>query len=144
MPNFIDNVVSFFSPQLGCEREAWRQELERLKNYDAAQGGRLNGGWIAVNEPAEYSDRNSRDLVRARARDLERNSDMMGGLVSAFKRNVIGSGYTLQASTGDDALDDQIEAEWKNWCKKQNCDFISQDIYRQRRDSVPAANDRSR
>lgn len=129
MASALDSIIKYFNPERAYEREAWRQQLELLEKangYDGAGRDRLNGGWRVWNEPAEYTDRVGRDTVRARARDLERNSDMMGSVISAFKRNVIGYGYQLQAVTGDTELDDKIEAEWKNWCKKQNCDITGQ------------------
>lgn len=75
MGNWLDNLIGFISPEAGYERTAWRQSLEELRNYDAGDYGRLNAHWRALNDSAEYTDRGSRDTVRARARDLERNSD---------------------------------------------------------------------
>ena len=127
MENFLDRIIGWFDPQRAYMRAAWREQVEyQRQSYDAAGRDRLNGGWRVYNEAAEFTDRVGRDVIRARARDLERNSDMAGGLISAFKRNVIGSGYTLQANTGDSELNDKIEREWKNWCKKQHCDITGQ------------------
>ena len=124
---WIDRVIGWFDPQRAVMRAAWRDQLDAKRSaYDAAGYDRLNSRWRTFNEAAEFTDRSGRDVIRARARDLERNSDMAGGLTSAFKRNVIGSGYTLQAQTGDPDLDDKIEREWKNWCKKQHCDITGQ------------------
>ena len=128
---WIDNLIGFFSPEAACRREAWRQQLSELRGYDAGNYGRLNVAWRATNESAEFTDRNSRDVVRARARDLERNSDMANGLISAFVRNVVGHGFTLQAATGDTVLDDNIEALWREWTKKQNCDVTGQQSFDQ-------------
>ena len=72
----FDKIMAAISPRRACEREAWRQQLEILRGYDAAGYGRLNAGWRVRNESAEVTDRFSRDVVRARARDLERNSDI--------------------------------------------------------------------
>ena len=73
---FLDNIITAISPEAGYKREAWRQALEELRGYDAASHGRLNSGWRVFNESAELTDRYSRDVIRARARDLERNSDI--------------------------------------------------------------------
>ena len=129
MATILDSLIGIVSPRRAYMRDAWRMQhawLLKSSGYDAASRERLNGGWRAVNEPAQFTDQFSRDTVRARARDLERNSDMTGALISAFKRNVIGYGYTLQASTGNPKLDDQIETEWKRWCRKQHCDITGQ------------------
>ena len=81
---FIDNVIAALSPKRAYEREAWRQGLEAMRGYDAAGFGRINSGWRAHNESAEITDRYSRDVVRARARDLERNSDILQAVVLAY------------------------------------------------------------
>lgn len=129
--NWLDNLISFFSPEWGARREAWRQNLEEIRNYDAGDYSRGNANWRVMNQSAEYTDKYSRDNVRARARDLERNSDMMNSVIGAYKRNVIGGGYTLQTKTGNDKLNDTIEAAWKKWCKKQNCDVTGTQSFMQ-------------
>ena len=63
--NIFDSMVAAISPRRACEREAWRQQLEILRNYDAAGYGRLNAGWRVHNESAEITDRMSRDVVRS-------------------------------------------------------------------------------
>ena len=120
--NWLDNLIGWFSPELGARREAWRQVLEEQRHYDAGNHSRLNANWRATNQSAEYTDRYSRDAVRARARDLERNSDMMNSVIGPFVRNVIGKGLVLQAETKNTKLNGEIEQLWKIWCKKRNCD----------------------
>lgn len=122
MGNFLDNLIGFISPEAGARREAWRRNLEEMRHYDAGNYDRLNAGWIAYNQSAEQTDRYNRDTVRARARDLERNSDMAGSVIGAYKRNIVGLGVTLQANTPNEALNEAIEDAWKEWCKKRNCD----------------------
>lgn len=120
--NWLDSAISFLSPQWGAKRAAWRSSLEEMRNYDAGDYRRLNAGWSAVNMSAEVTDRSSRETVRARARDLERNSDIMNSVTGAYKRNVIGSGFQLQASTPREKINNDIEKLWKKWCKARNCD----------------------
>lgn len=120
--NLLDNLIGWISPEWGAKREAWRQLMEEQRHYDAGGYDRLNANWRVSNLSAEYTDRYSRDNVRARARDLERNSDMMNSIIGPFVRNVVGAGFTLQAETGSDSLNEDIERLWRVWCKKQNCD----------------------
>ena len=129
--NWFDRVIGFVSPKAACTRIAWRQQLDLLRGfgYDAADNGRSNMNWRAVNEAADLTDRSARDVVRARARDLERNSDIFNSVVSSYKRNIIGTGFTLQVRTGNDELDSQIEKLWKRWTKKQNCDVTQQQSF---------------
>ena len=106
--NFLDRLIGWFNPQAGAEREAWRQALEEIRHYDAGSYGRPNANWYAINQSAEYTDRYSRDTVRARARDMERNSDIMASVISPFIRNVVGKGVILQAETGNADLNKEI------------------------------------
>lgn len=120
---FIDNIVAAFSPQAAYKREAYRHAYDMLRaNYDAGSYDKSNQNWRVVNNSAELTDRYSRDDVRARARDLERNSDIMNSVIGAYKRNIVGGGYHIEARTDDEELNKQIEKAWKRWCKKQNCD----------------------
>ena len=129
--SFLDNVIAAVSPKRAYEREAWRQGLEAMRGYDAAGYGRINSGWRVHNESAETTDRYSRDVVRARARDLERNSDIFQAVISAYKRNVVGKGYTLRSKAPDDELNRQIENLWQQWCKPRNCDVTGEQSFNQ-------------
>ncbi len=129
--NWLDNFISFISPSAGAKREAWRQYLDEQRNYDAGSYDRLNAGWIAYNQSAEQTDRYSRDTIRARARDLERNSDMANSIIGAYRRNVVGHGWTLRARTTDETLNKQIQEAWKEWCKRKNCDITETQSFHQ-------------
>lgn len=131
MANWIDNMIAFFSPKRGAERLAWRNSLEAMRSYDAGNNDRLNQNWRVFNDSAEMTDRYQRDLVRARARDLERNSDILNSVVRAYKRNVIGSGFTLQAGTPSGKLNSEIEHLWRKWCKARNCDVTGTQSFNQ-------------
>lgn len=119
---FIDSIIATFSPERAYRREAYRQAYDYLRNYDAGNFDRPNQNWRVMNQSAELTDRYSRDDVKARARDLERNSDIMNSVAGAFKRNVVGGGFSIQAKTEEPELNKQIERAWKRWNKKQNCD----------------------
>ena len=120
--SLIDGIVAAFSPERAYRRQAYRQAYNELRNYDAGNYDRPSQNWRVINQSAEITDRYSRDNIRARARDLERNSDVMTSVVGAFKRNVVGSGFQIQAKTEEADLNKTIERTWKRWCKKQNCD----------------------
>lgn len=126
---FLDNVITTISPRRAYERELWKQGLDAIRGYDAAGYGRINAGWRVHNESAEITDRQSRDVVRARARDLERNSDIAQSILHAYKRSVVGKGYTLRAMTGNEDLNKEIETAWKRWCKALNCDVTGEQSF---------------
>ena len=116
---FIEKI----SPKWAYKREAWRQANEiQKRNYDAGMYDRQNRNWFAHNESGEQTDKDFRETVRARSRDLERNSDLMNANIHPWVRNVVGKGYTLEAKTDDEEFNDNIEKLWVKWCKKDNCD----------------------
>lgn len=119
---FLDSIIAAFSPEAAYKREAFRQAYNELRNYDAGNYERPNQNWRIFNQSAEVTDRYSRDTVKARARDLERNSDIMNSVSGAFKRNIVGGGFRVQAKTDEAELNKKIEKAWERWCKKQNCD----------------------
>ena len=117
--NFLDRAVSWFSPRLGYMRIAWRNAI---RGYNAGEVSRHSAGWTPVNAKAEQLNQPHRDFIRAKARDLERNSDIVGGPVGMMERNVVATGFRVQPNTGDDALNAQIVEAFDEWQKKQNCD----------------------
>lgn len=129
--SFLDSIIAAFSPQAAYKRQAYRRAYEELRSYDAGSFDRPNQNWHVSNQSAELTDRYSRDEVKARARDLERNSDIMNSLVGAFKRNLVGGGYTLQAKTEEPELNRELEKAWKRWMKKQNCDVTGTQSFNQ-------------
>lgn len=127
----VEKIIENISPKAAYVRETWRQAAAALRGYDAANNGRLNAGWNVFNESAEQTNRLSRDRIRARARDLERNSDIAQSVIQAFKRNIVGKGYTLQARTGDDKLNNLLESLWRRWCRAANCDVCGAQSFNQ-------------
>jgi lambda family phage portal protein len=126
---WVDRVINVFSPEAAYKREQWR----RASSYDAGDSGRLNSGWTAVNSTGEQANQAQREIIRARARDLERNSDIAEAIISSFERNVTGTGIIPQAKVktekgeDDEALNASIEELWSEWKKKKNCD-VSSDV----------------
>ncbi|RPF41905.1 lambda family phage portal protein [Hydrogenoanaerobacterium saccharovorans] len=127
-PNTWERMLAVVSPKKALERYCYRTALERSV-YAAANQGRVSEGWTTLNGTAETMNRAERDIVRARARDLERNSDMLPAEILALERNVVGTGIVLQAKiAGDDSGEDEelnsrIEELWKLWCRPENCDI---------------------
>nr|WP_325300190.1 phage portal protein [uncultured Dysosmobacter sp.] len=122
MANWLDSAIAFFSPSWGARRAAWRGSFEEMRNYDAGSNARLNANWRVSNASAEMTDRGYRDIIRARARDLERNSDLMASVTGPYKRNVVGRGFQLQAATKRSTLNKELEKHWKRWTQARNCD----------------------
>ena len=124
--NWLDNLIGFVSPKTAYKRQAYRNAIEASRAYDAANYKNANANWHASIESAEMGLSGSREIIRARARDLENNSDIMNSILGAYKRNVVGAGYRLRANTGKSELDKKIESLWHEWTKARNCDVTGQ------------------
>ena len=130
-------IISAISPRWAAEREAWKAYYEQQRDaikrggYDAGNFERTNQSWRMTNESAEMTDRGGRDNIRARARDLERNSDLAQSPIKAFRRNVVGRGFTVQAMTPQAEIDERLEELWEEWCKPRNCDITARQSFTQ-------------
>ena len=51
--NWLDGIIGFISPEWGARREAWRQSLTEMRNYDAGNYDRGNANWRVLNQSAE-------------------------------------------------------------------------------------------
>ena len=87
--NALDRLIAWFSPERGYRRSMYRDAFER--NYDASRTDRRNENWVPISATAEATDAGHRDLIRTRARDLERNNDI---LESALLRRIPQRGHT--------------------------------------------------
>ena len=128
----IDRVIGAINPKAGAARAEWRSRYEAYRgNYDASDSGRLQSQWNTQNLSGEMTDRYERDTVRARARDLERNSDVMNSILRAYRRNVIGRGLQVRVNTGYPDIDQTLEKIWSRWCRRANCDVTGQQSFAQ-------------
>lgn len=112
--------------------DRFRGFFARNGAYDGGGWDRRNRNWSPVDGSGERVNQMSRDVLRLRARDLERNSDNVAALVDAFERNVVGTGMRLQAKVmtdngeEDETVNQQIEALWNDWCRYECCDITGQ------------------
>jgi lambda family phage portal protein len=118
--NILDRAINWVSPKLGYARMAWRGATRGA--YNAGDISRNSEGWVPINAKAEQVNQLQRDFVRARTRHAERNSDMIGGIVGILERNVVGTGFRVQAMTSDEELNTRVEEVFIEWQKPQNCD----------------------
>lgn len=126
---WIDRSIATISPRWAYKRMAWRSAMNV---FDSADQGRLNQGWNPSKSPNEWRKEQERSLIRARAQDLENNSDLAGGILQAFDRNVTGTGIMLQAKVPHDvpgnetgAINQQIESLWEEFCEAENIDVTA-------------------
>lgn len=125
--SLINRMLLPIAPERVYRREL---ALQRVRSfYSAADTGARAGGWTRSNPNGEQANQGTRDLIRGRARDQERNSDILNAEILALERNVVGSGFVLQAKVrnedGDDdeELNSRIEECWRDWCRPENCEI---------------------
>lgn len=121
--NLLEKAIAFISPEWACRRAFYAQGI---RSYEAGEINRFNGNWTPINADTENTDKTQRDIIKARARYLEKNSDIAQAAVGGIVRNVIGTGIKPQARTGDEALNKRIEMLWAEWCEAGNCDITGQ------------------
>lgn len=125
--SLLNRLILPIAPGLAVKREICK--LYARSMYSAADRSPRSAGWTTSNANGEVTNRGERDIVRARARDLERNSDILNSSILAFERNVIGTGIVLQAkvldSNGKDneKINNEIEEQWQDWCQPENCEI---------------------
>lgn len=125
--NVLDRAISFFSPKWAYERACYRAGM----GYKAAEQSMSRANWTPINGTGESINQMSRPLMRARARDAERNSDITNGILLAYRRNVVGKGFTLQATSFDEGFNLEAEKVWRRWCKAKNCDITGKQSLRE-------------
>lgn len=125
--NILDSIISAVSPAWGLRRVAARQAL---RYYQAGEINRFSSSWLPVNTvDQENMDKTERALICARARYLERNSDMANSAVLGIIRNVVNTGIRMQARTENEEINTKIEALWNAWCQPAQCDVTGQQSF---------------
>lgn len=131
-PGLLERAILAISPSWAYQRAAWKNAYRSA--YDSGSFSRPNSNWVAHGGTAEQQDRGQRDLIRYRARDLERNNDIFEGLITPYTRNVIGTGLRLQAKVKENGieqeeLNQQIEDLFAEWCEAANCDVTEKQTF---------------
>lgn len=126
MIKLLEKAIAAISPQWACSRAFY---AENLRAYEAGEVTRFNDGWVPINGDTENEDKTQRDLIKARARYLENNSDIASAAIGGIVRNVVGTGIKPQARTGNEHLNKTIETMWREWTRSENCDITGQQTF---------------
>lgn len=122
--NVIDNIVSFFDPRAGRERQVWRDLIRQEKfRYDAASRRDRLGGWTSPTTGANATFAGVLPLIRARSRDLARNDAYANKAKRSVGTNAIGTGIVCEINNAKSkSAGDALEKEWKKWALTTKCD----------------------
>ena len=101
----------------------------RRRTYQGAMSGRLTNSWITSVTSADAEIKTSIKKLRARSRQLVRDSDFARGAVRLIRNQVVGQGVRLQAQVRkqrggrlDDKVNKAIEDAWNEWARRDRCD----------------------
>lgn len=83
--------------------------------FEGADKGRRSEGWRPSKAGANAALAGSRSELAARSHDLVRNNVYAKRAKTIFESAVVGSGHTLRVESGDIALNNAVEAAWKQW-----------------------------
>lgn len=132
-----------------AKSESLAIRTEAMRNMAMSLSGSYNGasytrpglaGWSPRGGDAEADTIRDLPTLRARARDLARNSPMAVGALNTMVTNVVGTGLSMQCIPDRDALKmsddaaekwaDHVEREFKLWAESSGCDVTrTQNFY---------------
>jgi len=118
--NIFEKGISVVAPSWDASRARNRAVI---KAYEAAKSDRLN---------AAVADKGSGDAVmswsaynlRIKARDMDRNNDIIHGALNVLEDNIVGTGIRpepqVKLVSGDfaDEVNEQLVELWKDWIRK--------------------------
>jgi lambda family phage portal protein len=107
-PNLMDRVVGWIAPGRAVERLAHRTQLERMTAAGGYNAGRRDRRptkrWLPGEGAPDADTLPGLPDLRARSRDLARNTPIATGALLTTTTNVVGDGLQLQASIDHEAL----------------------------------------
>lgn len=122
--NAIDNVISFFNPKAGVERERARLALDQVRRYDGATNSRRNENWKAPSTSADAALGPNLQRLRDRSRDLTRNNPFAARAVQVLVNNTVGGGVLGQVNSRSSARAARWNRLWEEWARDpQACDY---------------------
>lgn len=121
--NWVDQVVSFFSPMAALRRVQARTAMDMLsRNYDGASNGRRNSNWKPQGFSANTEIQAANTQLRNRSRELVRNNPYASKALKVVPANVIGTGIQpmIKSSAG---IQKRLREAWQEWAEYTGCDF---------------------
>lgn len=134
--NFIDKIISYFSPEKGLERTLARQKMAFLDTYaehGASRSKKSLASWYTPQLSADEDITDNLDILRARSRDLYMGNPIATGALKTIRTNTVGAGLRVSSvlSPNADLLkmseeeankkEREIEREFSIWA--ENCDY---------------------
>lgn len=133
----LDRAIQSFAPQWAAKRLQSRVGFElaaQMGGYNGASKTRRSlAGWNPLSSDADSDGLPDLHDLRARTRDLSRNSPVAGGATNTTITHVVGTGLALLSSVdaellglSDDEAEDwqqDTERKFNNWFESTDCDI---------------------
>lgn len=122
-PNFLDRVVTVFSPEAGARRQHARSMLALSGAYVGARyDRRQTREWFTSRGSADSDTLFDLTTLRPRSRDLVRNAPIALGAVNTVVQNAVGTGLALQP-TPDISVLGWTEEQGRAWAETLTHEF---------------------
>lgn len=114
---YFDEIVSIVSPRRAFERKRFRF------GYDALDSSRLRKKRTGIGGTGD-KQLTERNLYRLReiCREMGRNNPLVKGILRTERNGVVGTGPKIEARTGDEKLNKDIEAAFAEEMIQRPCD----------------------
>ncbi len=135
-PGIIDRAIAAVSPEWALRRHKSRVAMAMTGGYVGASYRESMAYWTPGVGDADASSIRDLSELRARSRDLVRNSPIAGGAIETQVSHVVGTGLSLQSRIDAKKLgmDDDAASEWQTnterefllWCESEYADAYGQ------------------
>lgn len=115
--NFIDRLISVFSPSAALRRVQSRLAIEQYRAYDAASNWGKNSNWRGGALSATSEIRGAGNRLRERSREQARNNPYSRRALRSIPANVVGSGImpAIRTEGGGKGLTAKTKKLWRDW-----------------------------
>jgi lambda family phage portal protein len=123
MAGLLTSLIARVAPEAALRRlraEAAFSALDKRDYYGAGRG-KGTDNWRAGATSADAEIAKGGPVLRARMRDLVRNSPIAASAVQVLVSNIIGTGIRPRAATESPELNRAVDALWARFCAE--CDF---------------------
>jgi lambda family phage portal protein len=136
LPQFEVESRSVETPvQVKTIESTYNKPIKR-RSFNAGNVGLKTASWVSQDISLNTLLESQLSIIRARSRELARNTSTGRRFISLVKDNIVGSdGFILQSRCGDyvngkwvldDLANQTIEAHYKIWCESEHCDITGQ------------------
>lgn len=120
--NFVDDLVSYFSPEAGYRRDKFRMAQAMIRKYEANDTGRRLAGLMGNKGGANAEVGPAISRVRERVRELVRNNPHAGRAVGLLESHIVGTGIMAAIQNESTRRKANTLAIWNAWADSVDCD----------------------